>query len=160
MKAIVIGTSSSGKTTLIRFLRKNSDLPLLEMDEELTRINNGNYPADNEYKNTILAPRVVKDILNRDEIVFFTNTDYFTTQDLLEGKKRGFKVIQLSLDLEKLKNRNKLRAKNEGYSDTGQWLEGMIKYQKGIKEQGLVDKEINTDQPVENAANELLQVLA
>ena len=77
MKAIVIGASLSGKTTLISHLRKNFKLPFSEIDEELTRVNNGKYPEDSEYKVEVLAPGIVSDILHREDIVFFTNTDYY-----------------------------------------------------------------------------------
>jgi len=71
MKAIVIGASLSGKTTLISHLRKNFKLPFSEIDEELTRVNNGKYPEDSEYKVEVLAPGIVSDILHREDIVFF-----------------------------------------------------------------------------------------
>ena len=57
MKAIIIGASLSGKTTVIRELRKISKIPISEIDEKLTEMNGGTYPADSNYKNNILAPK-------------------------------------------------------------------------------------------------------
>jgi hypothetical protein len=159
MKAIIIGTSLSGKTTLVRYLRTNTKLPILEIDEELTRVNNGVYPTDDNYKHTVLTPQIIEDVLGRNEVVFFTNTDYFTLEDLKIAQKNGFRIVQLSLDLIELQKRNKFRVENEGYSDLSQWLEGMINYQTTIKEKGLVDKVIDAKQTTENIANELIEFL-
>lgn len=159
MKALIIGTSLSGKTTLIRYLRAKTDLSVLEIDEELTRTNGGTYPIDNIQKREVLIPKIVKDILDRNEVVFFTNTDYFTVEDLKHARKDGFKIIHLSLDLEQLQKRNESRVKSKGYSDLSQWLEGMVHYQTTMCEAGLVDKVIDANQSTENIANELLEYL-
>jgi broad-specificity NMP kinase len=156
MKAIIIGTSLVGKTTLIKYLRNTTKLPVSEMDEELAKLNNNVYPSDDNYKHRVLAPKVVNNILDLDEIIFFTNTDYFTPQDLQKARRKGFKVIQLLLDIKELQRRNEYRVKNDGYSDLSQWFEGMINYQDNIKLKGLVDKEIVAAQPIEDIANELL----
>lgn len=159
MKAIIIGTSLSGKTTLLKYLQSQSNLPLLEMDDELVKANNGSYPEDITYKHNVLAPQIIKDILGKDKIIFFTNTDYFNEEDLKTSKSRGFKIIQLEASLEELQKRNKIRVKEEERDDWGKWLEGMLKYQKDIKEKGLVDFVIPTNQPVENTTKTLLSFL-
>jgi dephospho-CoA kinase len=159
MKAIIIGTSLSGKTTLISYLRAKTNLPLLEIDEELTRINNGQYPIDNNLKHNIFIPQIVKNILSMDNVVFFTNTDYFTPEDLENARKNGFQTAQLFLDLNELQKRNRFRVRNEGYSDLSQWLEGMVNYQIMIKERGLVNKVIEANQTTENMASQLIEFL-
>lgn len=160
MKTIIIGTSLSGKTTLIRLLRSQTDLPISEIDEELTLINGGQYPANAKLKHEVLTPKVVKKVLGLEEIVFFTNTNYFSLDDLSQAKKLGFKVIQLDLSLDELMRRNESRMKNEGYDDMGQWLEGMLQYQKEIKEAGLVDKLIDANKPTELIAKELTDFIS
>lgn len=160
MKVLIIGTSLSGKTTLIRYLRANTKLPLIEIDEELTRMNNGTYPMVYEYKHKVLAPKIVSDILSRDNIIFFTNTDYFTFEDIKIARNNGFKVIQLSLDLKELQMRNKSRVEKEGYSNLSQWLKGMVNYQTKIKEHNLVDNVINANQPTEHIAKDLINMLS
>ena len=62
MKAIIIGPSLTGKTTLVKYLRNTTKLLVSEMDEELTRLNNNIYPKDKEYKHNILTPKVIKNI--------------------------------------------------------------------------------------------------
>lgn len=158
MKAIIIGPSLSGKTTLVRYLRKNTDFSIAEIDEELTRLNKGEYPSDDKYKHEVLAPQVIDSVLDEDNILFFTNTDYFRVEDLKTAKNRGFKIVQLKLDLEELERRNKLRVEKEGYSDLSQWLKGMVDYQRKISEQGLVDLTLDASLPTEGIANDLFEV--
>jgi len=155
MKGIIIGTSLSGKTTVVRYLRLNTSISVSEMDEELTRLNNGKYPTDVEHKHKSLAPKVIKDLLKREDILFFTNTDYFLLDDLRKAKDKGFKIIQLKLDLDELSRRNRNRVKNEGYNDLSKWLEGMILYQEKIRNAGIVDIVIDASQPVKKISEEI-----
>lgn len=159
MKALIIGTSLSGKTTIIRYLRPKSHVPILEMDEELKILNNGEYPEDIEYKLKVLTPKIINKILNLKNIIFFTNTDYFTVDDLFIAKKRGFKIIQLELELDQLKQRNEYRVKKEGYEDLSKWFKGMLQYQEVLRNKGIVDKIIHADQPVKNIVKEIQKVL-
>ena len=158
MKLIVIGTSLSGKTTVIRQLRLETKIPVSEMDEELKRLNKGSYPTDSEYKNKVLAPKVIENVLKKEKIIFFTNTNYFAVADLRRAKQKGFKIIQLVLDKEQMMKRNEQRVRNEGYEDHSKWFDGMLKYQEELREKGLVDKVIQTGQPTSNIVKELLKV--
>jgi len=160
MRVIIVGASLSGKTTLVKHLRSSTDVLIMEMDEELTRLNGGEYPTDNEHKHSVLAPRIIKDVLDRDRVIFFTNTDYFTIGDLKLAKDRGFKIIQLELNLDQLRKRNEYRVKYEGYENLSRWLDGMLQYQKNIREKGLVDKVVDADQPVEELAKELRDIFS
>ena len=159
MKAIVIGTSLSGKTTLIRQLRSQTNLPISEIDEELTLLNGGVYPVDFKLKHEVVTPKVVKKILSQEEVVFFTNTNYFSIENLNEAKKLGFKIIQLQLGLDDLIKRNESRMKNEGYDDMSQWLEGMLQYQAEIKDAGLVDKVFDASKAPDQVVKELLDFI-
>jgi len=157
MKIIVIGTSLSGKTALVKYLRlHHGALSVEEMDESLTRENGGQFPADAERKHKVLAPKIIQDVLQRESIIFFTNTDYLTEEDLETARKGGFVVIQLSLPLEELKRRNTQRMCDEGYEDQSQWLEGMLDYQERIKEKGLVDNVLDASLPTEDLAYQIL----
>jgi len=160
MKAIIIGTSLSGKTTVIRYLRNNYDFNVREIDEELTKINNGKFPKDAKKKQDVLAPKVIKQILSSQNVLFFTNTDYFSDQQITDAKKLGFRIIQLDLKLSDLKKRNKYRIENEGYNDMNQWLVGMVKYQERIFKKGLVDQKINATQSTPEIVEDLLDYLS
>ncbi len=158
MKGIIIGTSLSGKTAVARYLRSNTNISVSEMDEELTRLNNGKYPTDVKHKHESLAPKVIKNLLNREDILFFTNTDYFSLNDLREAKDKGFKIIQLELSLDELNKRNKNRVKKEGYDDLSEWFEGMVVYQEKIRNAGVVDIVIDASQSVEKISEEIQRI--
>ena len=159
MKAIVIGASLSGKTSIKNYLTEKTSLVISEMDEELTTLNNNIFPEDTDYKHNVLAPQVIKNILSKESIIFFTNTDYFSDQDLKEARQRGFKIIQLNVDLELLKNRNKTRMTNKGYDDLTKYLSGMVDYQTRIQKKGFIDKIINSDLSVQEIGEEILKEL-
>ena len=158
MKGIVIGTSLSGKTTIIRYLRSTTDISASEMDEELTKLNNDKYPTNTDHKHKNLAPRVIKDLFNKEDVLFFTNTDYFSLDDLRRAKDKGFKIIQLELDLDELNKRNENRIKDEGYDDLSEWLEGMVAYQENIRKAGIVDIVIDGNLSVEKISEEIQRV--
>lgn len=160
MKAIVFGTSLSGKTTIIRILRKDHDLNISEIDEELTIANGGVFPDDTEKKHNVLAPKIIKQILNQENILFFCNTDYFSDQDIINARKLCFKIIQLDIKLEELKKRNKYRMENEGYGDMSQWLDGMVEYQERIFKKGFVDQRIDVTQSTHKVVQNLLDYLS
>lgn len=159
MKAIVIGVSTSGKSTIIKHLRPITQANILEIDDELERLNGGEYPKDLEYKDKILVPKIIEDILKREEIIFFTNPNYFTIQDLQFAREKGFKVIQLHLELDQMRIRNQYRVQYQGYDDLSIWFEGMIAYQEDILKRGLVDHVVNTNQPIEKVVTELRSAL-
>ncbi|PIQ73151.1 hypothetical protein COV58_04015, partial [Candidatus Roizmanbacteria bacterium CG11_big_fil_rev_8_21_14_0_20_36_8] len=129
-----------------------------EIDEELTKLNNGDYPTDDKYKHEVLAPKVIENVLARDEILFFTNTDYFTVDNLKAARTKGFKIVLLSLNLNDLIKRNETRVKEEGYSDLSQWLEGMVEYQTKIEKLGLVDIILDASLSTEKIASKLLEI--
>ena len=160
MKAIIFGTSLSGKTTTINYLRKNTSHNISEIDEELTKINGGVFPENVKHKLHVLAPKIIKQILNSDDILFFSNTDYFSDQQIINAKSLGFKIIQLSVPLGELVKRNKNRVENEGYDDLSYWLDGMVKYQKHIFKLGFVDQRIDATQPTKKIVEDLLDYLS
>ena len=158
-KAIVIGTSLTGKTTLIDYLRKNGNQQIQEIDEELTQLNGGGFPKDDNYKNTVLAPQIKAKVLLNENVLFFTNAHYFTPEDLETAHQKGFKIVQLFVDKDELDKRNKQRMENEDYQDHSQWFNSMLEYQKEIIDKGLVDKVIETNKSVEEVAKELISFL-
>ena len=154
MKTIVIGSSLSGKTTLVRHLR-DQKIDCSEVDEELTKINGGTFPSDVDEKHNVLIPKIIADILAKKDVLFFTNTDYFTLEDLRKAKSLGFKIVQIDISLPELIRRNKYRMENEGYDDMTQWLEGMTDYQDALKQSGLVDQSLDATLPTDQIASTL-----
>ena len=161
MKVLVIGASCSGKTTLVRFLRATTQLPILEIDEELVRVNDGASSSSIMISSFKYWLRRLSGKCWRWTPSFSSgNTDYFTAEDLEAARRRGFKVIQLELALDQLQERNLYRVANDGYPDNSEWLPGMIEYQATMKSKGLFHRTISADSPVEVVAAELLSVIS
>ncbi|HUD06604.1 MAG TPA: hypothetical protein VMR34_01835 [Candidatus Saccharimonadales bacterium] len=68
-KLIVLAPSLGGKSTLMRYLREHTDLVIAEMDEEVMKANNNTWPTDDDYKNKILVPKIVKEIIKKDKVI-------------------------------------------------------------------------------------------
>ena len=158
MKIIVNGASLSGKTALVLYLRDKTDFPIREIDEELTELNGGEFPVGEDLKKNILTLKVVKKVIAQDKIIFFTNTDYFTSNNLRDAREKGFKILQLDLALVDLLERNEYRMKNQGYGDMSQWLAGMVDYQKKIRDEDLVDTILDASKPTSEIAKEIFEI--
>lgn len=156
-KVIIIGPPLVGKTTLINYLREHTNLPILELDEELVKLNNGTWPTDEEYRNKVLVHKAVDDIKIMDKVIFFTT--YFSIDDLKEAKENKFKIIQLMLDKSELIKRNVERMQNKGELDATKALKENLKLQDDIKNAGVFDKIIYTNKPVEDIASEIISFL-
>ncbi len=157
-KIIVIGASTTGKSTLLRSLKEKISLPLLEMDEELKKLNGGIFPSDFDQKMRLSA-LVASNILERSEVVFFTNTDYFAKEDLLLAREKGFFVVQFVLPRKEMEIRNRNRVENEGYDDLSKHFENMLCYQAEIQNDNLIDKIIETNNSLENIEKEFLALV-
>ena len=158
-KAIVIGPSTTGKSTLVAYFRENTAVPVSESDEELTRMNGGTYPHGFEYRMAHIVPKMIEDILGQERMIFFSNTHYFAPDDLIKARQKKFKVMQLSLARELMVSRSKYRQEHDGYEDHTQYFDSMLAYQQDILERGLVDNVIDTNKPVQEIAAEILQKL-
>lgn len=156
-KVIILGAQCSGKTTIVRFLRETKDLPIIEEDEAFTKLNNGTYPSDIEYKENVLRPKLEEEIKKSENLIFITS---YCNPDLVRDlKSKGFKIIQLVLDRAKLEERNKKRMAEQGYDDATQWMEENLKFHQKMQDEGLVDKIIDTDKPVEEVAKDILDFI-
>lgn len=158
-KTIIVGASTVGKTTIAKHLKTITKLKISESDDVLTELNGGAYPSDTDYKMKVLAPQMVKKVLNQHNIIFFTNTDYFSPEELKIARQNGFVIILLSLAREKMSKRNKYREKIEGYENHSKYFDDMLRYQQDILNKGLVDNVIDTDKPVEQICEDILSNL-
>jgi hypothetical protein len=156
-KAIVLGPQCSGKTMLKKYLRQNSTLSMVEEDELFTELNGGEYPQDMEYKENVLRPKLEERIRQTDNMIFLTS--YCNPLLLQELKFKGYKVIQLELNIEEFRKRNERRMKEEGYENANIWAKDVFDFHREIKDKKLVDKEIDVSKPIEVIAKQVLDFL-
>ncbi len=152
-KIIVLSPAAGGKSTLVRYLRAHTNLEIAEVDEEILKANNNVWPT-REHKETVTLPQIAVDILSKDSIVYFTYR--MAVNDLEQAKQKGFKIIQLDVDISELHRRNVKRMAEEGYDDISHWFEIQLKNYNELRQQGLIDQVIDGHQPTEQIANQII----
>lgn len=138
----------------MRYLRQGKNLNVREMDEEVMKANNSKWPNDNAYKDNILVPRIVSEIIAEDEVIYLAS--YVPEQQLKQARDNGFKILLLDIPLEELKLRNKKRMEIEGYDDATSWLQIQLNTFSRLQVQGLIDALINGHQSTEKIAQDIL----
>ncbi|MBC7981804.1 hypothetical protein H7X65_01885 [Candidatus Parcubacteria bacterium] len=156
-KAIILGPQCSGKTTLKKYFQEHQALPLVEEDELFTELNNGEYPQDIEYKENVLRPKLEEKIRESENIIFLTS--YCDRILLMELKEKGFKVIQLVLEMDEFQRRNTKRMSDEGYDDANTWAKEIFNFHQEVRDKGWVDLEVDATLPVEKIAEQILKFL-
>ena len=141
-KTIILGAPLTGKTTLTHSLRHIVSIPVLDFDEELTKLNNGKYPANYPVLNEQLKNKVIKTVSVMDEVIFFAFAINLDT--LQKMKLAGFNIVQLTAPYDVLEERNKERLKNKPDNDAFRYVLKNTEYQKKVSEAGLVDRVIDT----------------
>lgn len=156
-KIIVLAASAGGKSTLLRYLRENTDLNIAEMDEEILKNNNNEWPLDNDYKDKTLVPQIVAEIIKNESVIYLAS--YIPETQLEEAIHIGFKVVLLDLSIEELNKRNKERMKQEEYADASSWLQIQVDTFERLKKEGIFDRVIQGSETTEKIANEIKNLL-
>jgi len=155
-KIIVIGASTGGKSTLMRYLRQHTDLVVAEMDEEIVKLNGNKWPTDDDYRNTVLVPKITKEIIDKDKVIYISS--YVPDELAEEAKRKGFVIVLLEVSLEQLKERNAKRMVEEGYESVATYFDVQLNGFKQLKEKGLIDKTIDGHRSTEMIAEEIVKL--
>jgi adenylate kinase family enzyme len=153
-KAIFTGPPFSGKSTLVKKLRKiYPSLEIKELDEMLIELNDGDWPEEEKYRNQVLIPKVIDNIINKDEnFIFFTT--YISPSDIRKAKNAEFLFCQFNCPREVLISRNVDDDKGRQ-----QEMDRNLEYQTEIREMGLVDKEIDCSKTLEDMVKVISELL-
>jgi dephospho-CoA kinase len=153
MKTIILGPPFVGKSTIVRYLRENYPSVLVEeLDEGLIRLNGGVWPSDEKFRNEVLLPKVIEEVINSThEVIFFTS--YISIEDIEKAKRMGFNVLQLYCDKEILISRN-IKKDMSRQSE----MERNIKYQDLLIQEGLADRRLEANGEVKDIVLEILKV--
>jgi adenylate kinase family enzyme len=152
-KLIVIGASTSGKSTLMRYLRRHTDLVVTEMDEEIVKLNKGKWPTDDDYRNTVLVPKITEKIIGMDEVVYISS--YVPDELAEDAKRKGFTIASLEVSLEQLKARNAKRMREEKYRSVAAYFDMQLNGFKRLKDKGLIEKTIDGHKTTKEIADEI-----
>lgn len=154
-RLIILAPSAGGKSTLMRYLRKNTDLEIAETDEEVMTANGGVWPSDT-LKNEVLVPETTREIIKRKNVIYFAS--YIPEELVRLARKGGFKVLLLEVPLEVLRARNERRMLEESYDDVSRWQEAQLDDYKNLKKAGLTDGLINGNRDVEEIMHDIMKL--
>jgi transcriptional regulator of acetoin/glycerol metabolism len=155
MKIIVLGPPLTGKSTLAKYLRERN-VYALDFDDELLKLNRGEWPGNDPELNSRLKTEVIETIITSENLVFFAFE--FPPADLERARLAGFTVYQLVADAEELSRRNLERLKTQPDNDAFQYLEANLRQQADLRERGLVDHQLDATLPVADLAKLLLKI--
>jgi hypothetical protein len=154
IKAIITGPPFCGKSTLVGLLRTSyPHIVVKELDEMLIGLNGGKWPSDEPYRNGILVPRVIENVLSKDDDFLFFTT-YINPESIQYAKDKGFSLIQLLCSREILVRRNIKNDESRQHE-----MDKNLEYQLVIKNQKLVDKEIDCSKSPEEIIKVLMDFL-
>ena len=140
----------------MRYLRQHSSLNIREMDEEVMKANNDIWPDDNAYKDQVLVPKVLQEILQMKGVIYLTS--YVPEELLKEARNHDFKIVLLDISLEELQRRNQERMKVEGYADATPWLQLQLDTFARLSKDGLIDVIVEGENLAPVIAEELLSL--
>lgn len=153
---IILAPSAGGKSTLMRYLREHTDLHVAETDEEVVKANNGEWPSDDTYKNEVLIPQTINEIITRDQVIYLMKD--MPIELLRKAKQNGFKIVVLKLTIDQLLSRNKKRMAEEGYDDATEWFDGQLQELDMFDKEGLVDQHIDGGLSTEEISQEVMKL--
>jgi gluconate kinase len=157
MKLFIFGAQCAGKTTIVRSLASKTTLPIIEMDDEIMRLNNGVWPKNLKYKEEVLDPQVYQLAMDMPGVIFFEN--HMSVEQTRKFKGAGFSVLLIKVGREELLRRNGQRVKEEKYDDASKWIAMQLENIDELQKNHLIDFTINGEQPVDKVINELLRFI-
>lgn len=157
-KLIILSPSAGGKSSLMRYLREYTDLIIAEMDEELVKLNNNEWPLDDNYRNSTLVPQVSRKIISMDKVVYLSS--YLPEVFAKQAKQKGFTIALIEVSLEQLQQRNKKRMSEEKYESVAQYFDMQLNGIRKLADKGLIDKILDGHKSTEDIAEELIELVS
>jgi hypothetical protein len=155
VKLLVIGPLCSGKTTIARHLRSMTST-VVDLDDELTRLNGGTYP-DIETRKTVVAPRALADAAALSNVVLLHST--LDPDDVRALRDAGFTTVLLEVSRDELQRRHRLRLHEEGWSNA-EWADDNRALIAGLRHLSLFDHVVDAERAPAVVAADLVALTA
>jgi hypothetical protein len=150
----VVGISCAGKSTLTRRLRACSSLNVVDMDDEIARVNGGTWP-DIPTKNEVVLPKVLENLRAVPDVVLFGSLPVGRTQELREA---GFCTALLAVSEAELRRRHAVRLDEEGWTNV-QWFEYEQSVLRDLRDHDVFDVVVDGEQTVAEVAGDILALV-
>ena len=158
-KLLLLGITGSGKSTISRPIGYAFGLKVLEVDQEVIRLNNGLWPKDGDIiRKCMMATNDTA--LKMGGILYVTS--WLNKQDIKKFYENGFKIIELHADFEELL-KQKIKRDNPPQNQIDQFKEDSEGYYEVINDQEiqpLLTLSLDTtNMPIKSVINSILKAL-
>ena len=150
----MVGTACAGKTTLARHLQALSTFNVVDMDDEIVRLNGGVWP-DIETKDDVVLPKVLEGVRAMPEVVLLGCVSVERTRDL---RQAGFSTVLLDVSDAELRRRDAVRLAEEGWTNV-EWFDVNQSAIRALRDHDLFDYVISGEQRVEVVAAQILSLI-
>jgi hypothetical protein len=154
VRLLVVGISCAGKSTLTRHLRACSTLNVLDMDDEIARVNGGTWP-DIPTKNNVVLPKVLEEVRAMSDLILFGSLPIEPT---LELRRAGFSIALLAVSEAELRRRHAMRLAQEGWTNV-QWFDHEQSVIRDLRDHSVFDLVIDGEQRVDSVAADILTLV-
>jgi len=154
VRLFVLGIACAGKTTLVRHLRAGSTLAVVDLDDEIGRVNGGTWP-DIPTKNNVVLPKVLAEVRAMPDVVLFGSLPVDRTQEL---RAAGFVTALLDVSEAELRRRHAARLAEEGWTNV-QWFEHEQSVLRDLRAHDVFDHVIAGEGPVASIADDIMKLV-
>lgn len=102
MRVVILGTTGSGKSTVANKLRRKYQLPVLEVDNEVSRLNNGKWPKSQTLVDKLFE-KTNQYVLDTNDVIYIT--PYLSKENIIKFYNKGFTFIELHANIDALLKR-------------------------------------------------------
>ncbi len=155
VKLLVVGPLASGKTTIARHLQSTT-ITIVDLDDELVRLNGGVYP-DIDTRKAVVAPRALAAAAALSDVVLLHST--FDPGDVRALRAVGFMTVLLEVSHAELTRRHRLRLREEGWSNED-WADDNRAQIAELRRLSLFDHIVDAERPPAVVATDLLRLTA
>jgi predicted kinase len=156
VKLLVVGPLASGKTTIARHLRSTTTITIVDLDDELVRLNGGAYPGI-ETRKTVVAPRALAAAMALPEVVLLHST--FDPGDVRALRAAGFTTVLFEVSGNELQRRHRVRLREEGWSNED-WADDNRAQIAELRRMALFDHVVDAERAPAVVAADLLRLTA
>lgn len=129
-KLLLLGITGSGKSTISEPIGQALGLKILEVDQEVIRLNNGLWPKDDDIiRKYMLATNDA--VLEMDHVLYVTS--WLSKENIKRFYNKEFKIIELHADLKELLKR-KIKRDNPSQDQINQFKEDSEGYYEVIND--------------------------
>lgn len=153
VKLLVIGPICAGKTTIARYLR-TAAAAVVDLDEELARLNGGVYP-DIETRKTVTAPLALANAAAMTDVILLHST--LDPRDVRMLRAAGFTTALLEVSPSELRRRHKARLEDEGWSNEA-WFDVNQALIDELRQQRLFDHVVDAERDPAVVAADLVRL--